>query len=88
MEGWLARLEPGLLDRWHAYEQLHGDEELEYQLVRLIEIVKLGFVAVCHAWGKPLEPQDLDPRQESRQVVMGPAAAAAIVGAGCGVRGA
>lgn len=81
MEGWLATIRPELLDRWEAYERLYGDEDMGYQMQRIIDVLKLGFVSLCHASGLQIDLDDLDPKKPKKEIVVGPAAAAAMMGA-------
>lgn len=79
VDGWLSAIGPEVIDRWMAFEKLERAPEDEMR--RLIEIVKLGFVAVCAAWGKRIEPDDLDPMpQDRKQEHVGPAGAKAMLG--------
>ena len=79
VERWLSAVEPAAIDGWLAFDKLERDSDIE--LKRLIEIVKLGFAAVCAAWGKQIEPDDLDPMPEEREEeCIGPGAARAMVG--------
>jgi len=52
----LDGLTPEQFDEWLAYREVEPDP-----LERLIEILKLGFVAVCASWGMHIRPEDIDP---------------------------
>jgi len=52
----LAHLTPGELDEWMAWRRIEPDP---YK--RLLEVLKMGFAAVCAAQGYAIEPAKLDP---------------------------
>ena len=55
----LDGLLPGEFDEWLAYREIEPDP-----LDRLFTILRLGFSAVCNAWGAKVEPQHIDPYME------------------------
>ena len=55
----LDGLLPGEFDEWLAYREIEPDP-----LDRLFTILRLGFSAVCNAWGAKVEPQHIDPYLE------------------------
>jgi len=52
----LDALTPAEFDAWVAWSRLQPDAE-----TRIAEILKLGFTAVCAAWGLTIDPELLDP---------------------------
>ena len=56
----LDGLTPEQFDEWLAYDVVEPD-----RLARLIEIVKLGFAALCSSWGLNLGPDDFDPQAKA-----------------------
>lgn len=56
VEGLRQSMTPEQMDGWIAFNRL---EPLGVE--RLIEVLKLGFAAVCGAWGAELEPDNFDP---------------------------
>ena len=46
-------------DEWLAYRTIEPDP-----LDRLFAILRLGFSAVCNAWGAKIEPKHIDPYLE------------------------
>jgi hypothetical protein len=67
-------IEPGQMDEWLAYEQIEPDQE-----DRLREVLKIGFAALCQAWGSKREPKDFDPWHKDEPQIVSPESAAAIV---------
>jgi len=65
----LERLTPEQFDQWMAFEQLEGDplDEVRKLLHRQMEALKLGFSAVCAAWGLEVKPGyfDVQPAKET-----------------------
>lgn len=57
----LDGLLPGEFDEWLAYREIEPDP-----LERLFMILRLGFSAVCNAWGAKVEPQHIDPYLEQQ----------------------
>ena len=60
----LDGMTPEEFDEWRAYRELEPDP-----LGRIAEILKLGFVAVCGAWGLNLTPDTFDPAAETASPV-------------------
>lgn len=56
MDRLLDELTPGQFDEWLAWSRLEPDP-----VMRIAEILKLGFSAVCLAWGMEFDPEILDP---------------------------
>lgn len=52
----LDGLLPGEFDEWLAYREIEPDSQ-----DRLFTILRLGFSAVCNAWGGKVEPKHIDP---------------------------
>jgi len=46
-------------EEWLAYREIDPDP-----MDRIIHILRLGFCAICNAWGAKLEPKDFDPFAE------------------------
>jgi hypothetical protein len=59
IERQLDGLSPREFDEWVAFRRIEPDPD-----DRLREIVKLGFAALCRAWGMEISPHDLDPWAE------------------------
>lgn len=79
----LDEIEPRQFDEWLAFFRVerHPDDELR----RLIEVMKLGFTAMAIAEGmKTVTPESFDPSpaQSGKEIILGPAAARALI-VGC-----
>ena len=57
----LDGLLPQEFDEWLAYREIEPDP-----LDRLFTILRLGFSAVCNAWGGKVEPRHIDPYLEKQ----------------------
>lgn len=72
----LDRMTPRQFDEWIAFRRIEPDPD-----ERLRVIVTTGFLALCHAWGVDLEPEDFDPalkdQPETSDEMMSPDQAAA-----------
>jgi len=57
----LDGLLPGEFDEWLAYREIEPDPQ-----ERLFAILRLGFSAVCNAWGAKVKPEHIDPYLEKQ----------------------
>jgi hypothetical protein len=73
VDGMLDGMTPEQFDEWIAFRRIEPDPE-----ERLREIVKLGFSALCAAWGSKLELEMLDPWAKEPEA-MGPGQAASVM---------
>ena len=84
----LDGLLPHEFDEWLAYREIEPDP-----LDRLFTILRLGFSAVCNAWGAKVEPKHIDPYLDKQtgpaavqQQEVSPDQAVAMVGVALGAR--
>jgi hypothetical protein len=56
VERWLDTIPPEIFNRWVAYDNVEKDP-----LLRIAEILKLGFATLANNWGANVKPENFDP---------------------------